>query len=203
MPSVYLTVPYSCVNDWINMWPKNEWIPVFKIFLSQCRWCDIHWFYKSNNSGRCPMVQGEHPLQRGLLPGQHRHVFDQSGREGKAGSPGWRAGSSKSTEGTIALLLTHSQHLPTNPIYSHISALCSYCSGPGTASERAPGESNNGNNRLVPCLYCWRDHQLSPGYWPLLYSQLHQQVRPFLISSQLISKSHNGFEVCQVKIMCF
>lgn len=82
----------------------------------------IHWYYKSNNSGCCPLVQGEHPLQCGLLPGQHRHVFDQSGREGKAGGPGWRAGSSESTEGKLASLLTHSQHFKT--LYILIYQLC-------------------------------------------------------------------------------
>lgn len=58
----------------------------------------------------CCLVQGEHALQRGVLPGQHGHVLDQSGREGKTGGAGRRAGSSESTESTLPPLLTQ---LPT------------------------------------------------------------------------------------------
>lgn len=64
----------------------------------------------------------------------------------------------------------------------------------GTASEGAPEESSSSDHRLVPCLYSRWDRQLGPSYWPFLYSQFHQQVRPVWLSSQWplkVSPRHN------------
>lgn len=127
----------------------------------------------------CSWIQGKHPIQCCLLPGQHWHILHQSGREGKASSTGRRASSPQSAKGKPTATVAHFLE-PRCLLFYLLSQDLDKASLQmitGAASERAPEESSHSHHRFIPRVHDGRNHQLGPGHRPLLDPQLHQQVR--------------------------
>lgn len=93
-----MAVSFCCTKGWTNMWPYLAHFKKISEFKCSGRLFPVWLISENAIFHSCCLVQGKHALQRSVLPGQHGHVLDQSGREGKTGGTGRRAGSSESAE---------------------------------------------------------------------------------------------------------